>query len=127
VTVRNADKRPLTELQRAILDIVWAASPINAEQIRGGLLPKHPLKDSSVRTLLRRLETQGYLTHRTEGKTYLYEAVAGSQTVAASAVRQLIDRFWSGSVDQFLAGMVDEKVLSVEQIERLAKKVRSKK
>jgi BlaI family penicillinase repressor len=127
VTVRNTEKRPLTELQRAILDVVWAASPINAEQIRGALLPKHPLKDSSVRTLVRRLEAQGYLTHRTEGKTYLYEAVEASQTVAASAVRQLIDRFWSGSVDQFLAGMVDEKVLSVEQIERLAKKVRGKK
>jgi len=42
-------------------------------------------------------------------------------------VRQLIERFWSGSADQFLAGMVDEKVLSVEQIERLAKKVRGGK
>jgi BlaI family penicillinase repressor len=127
VTQSNAYKRPLTELQQAILDVLWSERSANAEQIREALLPKHPLKDSSVRTLLRRLEAQGYLTHRLDGKTFLYEAAAPSQTVAAGAVRNLIDRFWSGSVDQFLAGMVDEKVLSVEQIERLAKKVRSRK
>jgi hypothetical protein len=47
--------------------------------------------------------------------------------VAAGAVRSLIERFWSGSVEQFLTGMVDERVLSVEQLERLTKKVRGKK
>lgn len=127
MTESNTFKRPLTELQQAILDVLWSRGSATAEQIREALLPNHPLKDSSVRTLLRRLEAGGYLSHRLEGKTYLYEAAAPSQSVAAHAVRNLIERFWSGSVDQFLAGMVDEKVLSIAQIERLAKKVRNQK
>ena len=127
VTERNGSTRPLTELQQAILEILWKGGKANSEQIRQGLLPKHPLKDSSVRTLLRRLEAQGYVTHEVVGKSFVYRAESPSQTVAVGAVRQLIDRFWSGSVDQFLKGMVDEQVLSVEQMERLAKKVRAKK
>jgi BlaI family penicillinase repressor len=128
VTVRNKFSRPLTELQQAILNFIWSSDgAVTAEQVREALLPQHPLKDSSIRTLLRRLETQGYLTHRLDGKVYVYKATLASQNVAARAVRQIIERFCSGSVDQFLLGMVDEKVLSVEQIERLAKKVRGQK
>lgn len=79
-----------------------------------------------MRTLLRRLEARGYVTHRVEGKVFMYQAGIPSQRVAASAVRHIIRRFFSGSVEQLLVGMVDEKVLSVEELERLTRKVRKR-
>jgi hypothetical protein len=42
-------------------------------------------------------------------------------------VQHIIDKFCSGSVEQFLVGMVDEKVLSIGELERLARKVRKQK
>jgi predicted transcriptional regulator len=127
VTRSNAQSKPLTTLQKAILDFIWSSGSANAEQVREALAREHPLKDSSVRTLLRRLESQGYVTHSLDGKTFVYRATSLPGSVAASAVRGIIDRFWAGSVEQFLTGMVDEEVLSVEQLERLARKVRSRK
>ncbi len=127
MTLRNISKRPLTELQQAILNVIWSTGPVTSEQVREALLPRHPLKDSSVRTLLRRLETRGYVTHRLEGKVFVYQAAVPPRSVAARAVRQIIERFCAGSVEQFLVGMVDEKVLTVGEIERLVRKVRSKK
>ena len=113
----------MTELQQAILDQLWSRGPTTADQLREALLPAHRLKDSSVRTLLRRLEIRGYVSHRLEGKTFVYEATIAPQRVAAHSVRQMIDRFWSGSVEQFLTGMVDEKVLTRAEIARLARKI----
>ena len=127
MTNRNTLTRPLTELQQAILDFIWAHGPASADQVREALLPRHPLKDSSVRTLLRRLEARGYLSHRLEGKVFVYQAAVPARGVAARAVRQIIERFCSGSVEQFLVGMVDEKVLSMDEIQRLARKVKSAK
>jgi BlaI family penicillinase repressor len=124
VTTRNEDKRPLTDLQQAILDLIWARGSATAEQVRGALQARFPLKDSSVRTLLRRLEARGYLMHHLDGKIFVYEAAMPAQRVAAGAVRQIIKRFWSGSVEQFLVGMVDEKVLSAAEIQKLAKRVK---
>jgi BlaI family transcriptional regulator, penicillinase repressor len=124
MTQRNISQRTLTVLQQKILDLVWQKEEITAEQVREGLLPEHPLKDSSVRTLLRRLEQQGYLEHRLDGKTFMYKATAPTTSHAVNAVRQLIERFWSGSAEQFIAGMVDAKVLSAEELRRLAKKVK---
>ena len=123
VTSRNTHRRPLTELQQAILDQLWSSGPATADQIREALLPAHRLKDSSVRTLLRRLEVRGYVSHRLEGKTFVYEATIAPKRVAAHSVRQMIDRFWSGSVEQFLTGMVDEKILTPAEIARLARKI----
>ena len=125
MTARNG--QPLTELQQAIVDFVWTRGPASAEQIREGLAPKHLLKDSTVRTLLRRLEERGLLTHTTEGKVFFYSAAMQPRTVAARSVRQIIERFWSGSAEQFLAGMVDEKILTPAQIRRLADKIKHRK
>ena len=127
MTSRNVERRPLTELQEAILEVLLAQGPSTAEQVREGLSPAHRLKDSSVRTLLRRLEAREYVSHRVEGKVFIYEATTAPRQVAAHSVRQIIDRFWSGSVEQFLTGMVDEKILTRAEIARLAKKIAAKK
>jgi BlaI family transcriptional regulator, penicillinase repressor len=121
VTKRNEQ---LTDLHQAILDYLWTQGPSTSEQIREGLSERHPLKDSSIRTLLRRLESRGYLTHAAQGKVFVYKTTAARHRVAARAVRQIIDRFCAGSVEQFVLGMVDEKVLSAAALQRLAKKVR---
>jgi len=113
----------MTELQQAIVDFLWSNGPAHAEQIRTGLLPAYRLKDSTLRTLLRRLEARSYLTHRVEGKIFVYKATVAPQRVAARSVRQLIDRFWSGSVEQFLHGMVDENILTPAELGRLAKNI----
>jgi BlaI family transcriptional regulator, penicillinase repressor len=124
VTDRNTSRRPLTELQQAILDFIWSRETATSEEVREALHARYPLKDSSVRTLLRRLEARGYLSHRREGKVFRYRARMPARSVAARAVQHIIDRFCAGSVEQFLVGMVDEKVLPIRDIERLARKVK---
>ena len=123
----TSSKAQLTELQQAILDVLWSTGPATSEQIREALSRKHPLKDPSVRTLLRRLEVRGLITHDTDGKVFVYRAVEARHGLAARAVRQIIDRFWSGSTEQFLLGMVDEQVLTERDLQRLMRKVGTRK
>jgi BlaI family penicillinase repressor len=127
MTRRNTSPGPVTALQQAILEILWSRGPATAEAVREALRPDHPLKDSSVRTLLRRLEARGHVKHRADDKVFVYEAAVQRHGMAARAVRQVIDRFWAGSTEQFLLGMVDERVLSAQEIERLARKIRSRR
>ena len=123
MTLSHINKQPLTDLQQAILNFIWSKGSATAEEVREAIMPKHNLKDSSVRTLLRRLESRGYLTHKLAGKVFVYRAKVQQRSVAARAVQQIIKRFCGGSVDQFLLGMVDEKVLSADKIRKLAKKI----
>lgn len=124
VTVSNTNRRPLTDLQQAILDIVWSKGSVTADQVREALQPSRDLKDSTVRTLLRRLEARGLLTHRVEGRVFVYAAAVRRRRLAARTVQQVIERFWAGSTEQFLLGMVDEKVIEPAILEKLARRVK---
>ena len=126
MTDRNITRAPLTDLQQAILDAIWSMGAATSEDLRAALHPRHRLKDSTMRTLLRRLESRGYITHKREGKVFVYRATIGQRSIAARAVQAIIDRFCAGSAEQFLAGMVDERVLSADEIQKLARRIRSK-
>ena len=80
-----------------------------------------------MRTLLRRLEARGLVMHELDGKVFVYQASTAPHSVAARTIRQLIQGVWAGSAEQFLIGMLDEHVITPEEIERLAKKVRGRK
>jgi BlaI family transcriptional regulator, penicillinase repressor len=111
---------PLTDLENEIMQIIWEHGPLPVEAVYEALLPSRKLKESSVRTMLRRLEKKGYLSHENLGRSYIYRAGEAPQSLAARAVRQIIDRFCRGSVEELIAGMVDAKVLSDKEIGQLA-------
>ena len=74
-----------------------------------------------MRTMLRRLETKGYLSHTSDGRAYIYNAAEPPRRLAARAVRQIIDRFCQGSVEELVTGMVDAQVLTDEELDQLAR------
>jgi predicted transcriptional regulator len=91
------------------MDYIWSHGPSTSESCREALASSRPMKDSTIRTVLRRLEEKGYLTHETEGRTFIYKGI--------------IDRFCGGSAEQQLFGMVDNAVLDSKQLERLTRKI----
>jgi BlaI family penicillinase repressor len=119
--------RPLGEVEQAVMDHVWAHGPVTAEACRDALQSAWPMKDSTIRTVLRRLESKGYVTHTTEGRTYIYRAADARANVAVRAVRHLIDRFCSGSAEELVIGMVKNDVLDAKTLERLARRMASRK
>jgi BlaI family penicillinase repressor len=116
-----------TPLEQFIMDYVWAHPNCTAEMCREGLAGQRRLKDSTIRTILRKLEDKGYVTHKVEGRTFVYRAVDTKRGVAAQAVKQLIDRFCGGSVEELLVGLVDNQLLKPGQLQRLAQKIASRK
>jgi predicted transcriptional regulator len=119
-------RKPLSELEHAVMKLLWAQGPATADSVREGLLPGRNLKDSTVRTILRRLEEKGYADHTVEGRTYVYRGLQAPQSVAARAVRQIIDRFCGGSVERLLVGMVEDEVMDARELETLARRLREK-
>ncbi|MBI4905863.1 MAG: BlaI/MecI/CopY family transcriptional regulator [Acidobacteria bacterium] len=113
--------KPLSSLEHAVLTVLWDRAPATAEQVRLGL--DRPLKESTIRTILKRLEDKGYARHSVDGRTNLYAATSAPSNVAVSAVRQIIDRFCGGSVEQLLLGMVDERVIDKAELKKLAERV----
>ena len=117
-----ADSLPeLGDLEREVMQLVWAHGPVTAEAVRKRLSRR--LKESTVRTVLRRLEDKGYADHTVEGRTYIYHAAEPRSRVAAKAVKRIVDWFCNGSIEEVLVGMVDTAMLDQRQLRLLADQV----
>jgi BlaI family transcriptional regulator, penicillinase repressor len=106
-------------LENEVMQVVWEAGPCPVEAVHEVVSKKRDLKETSVRTILRRLEQKGYLRHEEKGRAYVYRAAESARSLAARAVRQIIDRLCKGSVEELVSGMVDAKVLSRGEMDRL--------
>jgi len=120
-------RKPLSDLEHLVMQIVWTQQPVTAEDVRTALAERHPMKESTARTILKRLEEKGYLQHRVIGRTNVYSGQEAPQSVAARAVRQIIERFCGGSVEQLLVGMVANDVVGERELQRLAQRIARRK
>jgi BlaI family penicillinase repressor len=105
-------------LEFEVMQVVWANGPLTAEVVREQLTRR--LRESTVRTVLRRLEDKGYVTHTVDGRTYVYAATQPRGRVAAKAVQRIVDWFCNGSVDEVLVGMADTAMLDKQKLRELA-------
>jgi predicted transcriptional regulator len=111
----------LGDLEGDVMQLVWLHAPCTAETVREKLGRK--LKESTIRTVLRRLEEKGYVKHTVENRAYIYQPAEARQRVAAKAVKRIVDWFCNGSVEELLVGMVDTSVLKRGELLRLADKI----
>jgi BlaI family transcriptional regulator, penicillinase repressor len=127
IPARSKRLKNLGELEQLVMDYVWASGPCTAEACREALAGVRAMKESTIRTVLRRIEEKGYVTHTVEGRTFIYRAAERRENVAVRAVKNIIDRFCGGSAEALVLGMVDNEVLDGKQLEMLVRKVAQEK
>jgi len=108
----------LTRREREIVNVLFAlGNRATAEAIRARLTD--PPGDSSVRVMLARLEKKGYLKHQQEGLRYVYSATTSPGVAKRSALQQLVQTFFGGSLKQMMTSLVAEGTWSDEDLAAL--------
>jgi BlaI family transcriptional regulator, penicillinase repressor len=118
----------VSDLERALMNVIWKRGTATAAEIQQALVKERPLKDSTIRTVLQRLEDKGYVRHVVDGRTFVYSCVQAPGSFAARAVQQIVDKFCQGSFESLLAGMVNNELVDTdelrEMVDRLAREKR---
>jgi BlaI family penicillinase repressor len=115
---------PLGDLEHEIAQLIWTHGAMTAAAVRK-LVPR-PLKDPTIRTVLRRLEEKGYLTHTVDAGAFMYHAKETREQIAAKAVKRIIDKFCGGSVEDVLVGMVKAALVNPRQLQMVADKMKKR-
>ena len=124
---RRAPVRPpLSNLEDDVMQAVWKAAPCTVDTVHAAVSRTRDLKEVTTRTVLRRLEQKGYLRHDVAGRAYIYRAVEAPRSLAARAVRQIIDRLCHGSVEELVSGIVEGNVLSAAELDALEASVKAR-
>jgi BlaI family penicillinase repressor len=111
------NKITFTDREADIMQVLWDSGPSIVSEVRERLAD--PLAYTTVLTVLRTLETKGYVGYDEEGRGHRYFAVVKQKVARKSALKHLTDKLFNGSTELLFAQLVSDKKLSAAQVKRM--------
>ena len=119
------DDKHLSELQMDIMRILWKTGEAGVSAVHEALQGARDLAPTTVATLLTRLEKRGLITHRTEGRQYLYSANISEGEVRKSMVGDLIKRLFHGDSSALVSHLVKSSQISHDDLDLIKEMIES--
>ena len=114
----------LSKRESQIMDIVYARGQATATDVLEAM--PDGLSRTAVRTFLRILEGKGHLTHRTQGREYVFVPTHPRRQVGQSALRRVLEVFFGGSLEQAVAAYLSERngIVRERELDEIAALIR---
>ncbi len=102
------------------MEVVWEQGEVSASAVREILAGQNrDVARNTVRTLLERMEEKGWLTHRQQGRTYLYSATHPREATTGSRVLEVLDQICGGSPEALMTALIDYRGLTAAELDRI--------
>jgi predicted transcriptional regulator len=109
----------LTQAELRLMRILWDRGESTVADMVTATADEGPLAYTSVLTTIRVLENKGYVTHRQDGRAFLYTSSIGEQEASRSEVRHVLQRFFGNSRERLLLSLLGDQEISPEELKRL--------
>ena len=115
----------LTALQLAVMQVLWSRDEASVTDIQRAMRGRR-LALTTVATMLVRLEQRGLVSHRAEGRQYIYRSRVSPADVRETVTRELLRNLFDGDVTAFVTQLLDSRKLTREEVADLQRLVRNK-
>jgi len=109
----------LTDLQLAVVRVLWTRGESTVLEVQGALLPERPLAQTTVATLLTRLEKRGIVSHRTDGRLFVYSAEVSEPDVRRSMVAELTEMLFDGNRAALISHLIDSRDIKKRDLDEV--------
>jgi predicted transcriptional regulator len=109
----------LTERQFAVLQVLWERGPLTVRELMERLPGGDRQPYTTVLGLLQNMERAGLVTHAEEGVTYRYAPAVTRRAATRELLRDFVARFFRGSAEALVQGLVDSEALSPEHLREI--------
>lgn len=109
----------LTGLQLSIMDVLWERGEATTQDVWAALSSARPLALTTVATIMSRLERKEILTHRREGRQYVYRACVSRSEVRRSKVKELTENLFGGDAAALVSHLVRADEVDAEGLKRI--------
>jgi BlaI family penicillinase repressor len=116
----------LTSLQVALMRVLWERGEATVAEVQEGLREERELAQTTVATLLSRLEKKGVVAHRTEGRQYVYRATVAEAEVRRSMLEELTERLFGGDVPELVSHLLGARGVEADELARIKELIREK-
>jgi predicted transcriptional regulator len=109
----------LGALQKAVMEAVWEQGEATVQQVRDRLRREPLPAYTTILSVMQKLEKAGWLTHRAEGRSYIYSPVRSRQEAGASSLQSFIERVFRGDPLLLFQHLLEDEDLSDEDLKAL--------
>lgn len=109
----------LGRVQLLIMQVLWDKGRATARELTDGVNAIEPIAHSTVQTLLRGLEEKGAVTHKSEGRTFVFFPLIKEQAFKQTATRDLVQRVFGGKAARLVAHLLKSEQVSREEIDEI--------
>ncbi len=106
----------ISDAEWVVMNLIWESQPVDARLVMDELGGANGWSDATVKTMLHRLVKKGALTHKADGKRYLYRAKVRRGDCVRKASRSFLDRVFGGQAAPALLHLVKTAQLSAEEV-----------
>jgi predicted transcriptional regulator len=107
------------------MKVLWKRGESTVAEMVAATSAETELAYTSVLTIIRILETKGYVSHRQEGRAFLYSSCVGEIEASRSEVRHVLERFFGNSRERLLLSLLGDGEINPEELKRLKEAIAS--
>jgi len=109
------------------MEALWRREEAAVADLHRDLGRRADLAYVTIATVLRRMETKGLVTHRHEGRSFIYRASVAEKTVRRKMASELVDRVFGGSLAALFNNLLSHREIDPQELEELERLVRERK
>lgn len=113
----------LTDLQLAIMRVLWDRGEATVLDVQNRLRPERDLAQTTIATLLSRLERRGVLDHRIDGRQFVYRPLVTEQEVRRSMVSELTALLFDGSSTALVTHLLRSREMAPGDLDRVKRMI----
>lgn len=113
----------LGKLQHAIMRVLWEHGECTVADVHRALEPSRGLAPTTVATMLRKMEDKGVVTHRTQGRAFVYRPTVTEDVVRRSMVAELTERFFGGNPAALASHLIEAHDVDAEELDALRRHI----
>jgi predicted transcriptional regulator len=114
----------LTEAELRIMKLLWQRGESAVSDLVTALPGEESLAYNSVLTTIRILERKGYVSHRQEGRAFIYSAEVAEYDASKVEVRHVLQRFFGNSREKLLLSLLGDEEITPAELQRLRSAIR---
>src|SRR5262245_44532354 len=111
----------LGRVQLLIMQVLWDKGRATARELTDGVNAIEPIAHSTVQTLLRGLEEKGAVTHKAEGRTFVFVPLVKEHEFKQTATKDLVQRVFGGKAGSLVAHLLKNEKVTREEIDEIRK------
>jgi BlaI family transcriptional regulator, penicillinase repressor len=117
----------LTPQELEIMKLVWARESSTVRDVYEALLERRRIAYTTVMTMMKILETKGYLRKRRQDRAFVYRPAHPKNQVIGGMIREFIDRVFNGSAEPLLVHLVKSRRIREKDLETIARMIEETK